>query len=1829
MENIKSENHKYSGIRVKNGSTLTLKGTNTHKNDKVDVQNITKTGENPNKIDDVEKQYLEIGTTQSDSNTTSGVVTTTTTNYRAKVVNVETFDELKNAITVANSVVNITKDITLTDNLNIIKENITINGNGNKLDLNNTTNKVVVKSTATGTVLNNLKVVNYEQIGIAVDNAKDVTLDTVEVIGTPNKSTVGIDLAGATVKINNIKSENHKEAGIRVRKQSTVTFEGRNVHKNDKFAVKDVVLNTEGENKILGVTEQYIQTSETTETDKKNTFYSFREIINVNNFTELEAAVAVDNSIINIKSDIKLDEELIITGKNITFNGEGRNLDLSTGKKITVKQAAEGTKLSDININNYGSQAIFLYKTNNITLENINLTGDGSKSLVAIDLNGSTDIKIENVTSTNHKTAGIRLGSKSSVDLNNISLTGVKGQNSTGIELSDSKARMNAIKSSNHSCAITLKNESDVEFVGGNTHTDDKEIIKVVVATGEKPSAIKDDTNQYLQTSQGTQGGTGTQEIYYGFFETKEVNTVDELITAVSQSNRIINLNQDIELKEELQISGQNVIINGNNRTITLAEGKKITIKSTATGSKISKVKIKGYTSQVLLVYNAKNITLEDIELIGDGAKSSVGLDIALDSTVKIQNIITSNHKQSGILVRDGAEVELLGGNKHTNDVDDLISLVNNGKNNNKIIDKTNQYNKTDEKKDASGNVREYYNIRKVENVTTFEQLKKAVELKNVAISIAGDITFTENLDISKSSVTIYGNNHKFDLANTYSFKVSGKDTTLEEIEITNYKTTGLSVYTATNTTLKKVKLTGKSIDLPKEERSTVGVDIYKSTVKIDEISSSNNLYRGIQVRGESTVEILSKNVHTNDTVHMQTIKEKNEKDSTIIDNQGLYVHGTEKDSNGKATVDYFSRVDVNIKTAEDFVKNISNNGNVLHINNDITIDENALSILGSDVSELEVSSNITIEGQGNVIDLNKLASITLKGNDIVLKDLTVRNSTDIGVNIYNSRDILLDTVNIENSTRYGIFVNGSTVNLKDCSTKDNNSGIMITRSRTLRGDKDIDSRVEVIGSIKQEESNINVGVTNLEMLDGHFQKNEFIVPNGIYNKYENDMEEKVLSEYYLNLFGITGEERNKKYKEQTTDYMIIQTVINAKENTEVKNPDGTYVRLAGDGVTDDTENLKKLIEYAASHGREIYFPEGIYKITDDIDLSTINLPALSNFTLSGDKDGLAIFDGSSNPDRMLKLENAEYKSNMNYVNINNIVFNNIGLEFNGPYKKGITLNNNVFMNGKYTRVKNAAGEITKVTMEPYITAKNSKFVIEKNSFLRGNNYPGRGIATYRSKNTTIKDNFFGRLEGISDAAQMLPDEVINKLNLIQVESQLDFNDDLKVTGSQGNFFTAINNERYDEKVTIANNYFDMDKTRNINSDFGTDVLVSGINVAVDGQRRDHIIYSKGYKNLNIYGNYFKGMENGAAGGLKIRNGENAYIGSNHFYDVPVLTYIYGDLTQEECILYNTTIYNNLFHQVTNFGGQGTGILYYQSFRDGDDLSFKVTNADGTTGTNTWNDAFGDVQNFVIYKNQFLSDDRDQITISGRAQQAYKNGEFIASGNTYVEKDITVGYNSGNLTLTESTEDYALSKVNDGYSKYKDVEIPLAPATVDYKYLNEEINKANSFYDKIVNENLIGILGGQYPEEAVNELKDLISETEELIKTNSLNQWETNSRLTLIQETLEKLKASVNDKGESPVVDEITNITIEVGNTFDPMDGIVITDDRDTIDDLKVNVDLGNFDNNTPGKYIIKYTVEDRDGNITVVEREVTVIGEDEANKDESNKDESNKDEIK
>ncbi|WP_338659638.1 DUF5011 domain-containing protein [Paraclostridium sordellii] len=875
-------------------------------------------------------------------------------------------------------------------------------------------------------------------------------------------------------------------------------------------------------------------------------------------------------------------------------------------------------------------------------------------------------------------------------------------------------------------------------------------------------------------------------------------------------------------------------------------------------------------------------------------------------------------------------------------------------------------------------------NVLTVSNFVDFKKVLETYNVSNKTINITNDIMFTGNLTISSKNknVIINGNNKKIDLNNKYKFIVKANNTKLNNIEFTNYKSSGLTVYGGYDITLSNLILSGKDINVENTQRSTVGIDIYKSTVKLDNIFSKNHLYRGIQVRGGSAVDILSKNTHTDDKVHIQLIKDSVSSDNIMNDINGFYLEGEQREDNGKTTIDYFSKV-------------------------------------------------------------------------------------------------------------------------------------------------------EDIGSIKQKESNIN-----------------------------------------------------------------------AKTNTEVKNPDGSYIRLAGDGITDDTENLEKLIEYAAINGKEIYFPAGVYKISRDVDLSKMNLPELSNFTLSGDKNSLTIFDASLNSEKMIKLKSEEYKPVMNNVNVNNIVFNNMGLAFNGSNKKGISLNNNVFINGKYTREKDSLGNIIKATMIPYIEVKNSTYLIEKNIFLRGNNYPGRGVSTYRSKNTIIKDNFFGRLEGINDASRMLPPEVINKLNLINNGSKKTLGDNLKVTKSQGNFLTAVNNERYDENVSITNNYFNMDKTRNINSDFGTDVLIFGINVAKHGQRRDHIIYSKGYNGLNIYGNYFEGMENGVAGGVKIRNGKNAYVGSNHFKDVPILTYIYGDLTRKECVLYNTTIYNNLLHQTANFGGRGTGILYYQSYIDGDNLSFKVNNTDGTTSTNIWGNAYGDVQNFLVYKNKFMSKGSAQITISSRAQTAYKNNQFISNGNKYVDKDILVNYNSGNLKLPESPESDILTKLNDGYKQYKDVSIPLTSEDVDYKYINKEIDKANKFYGEVEKNNLIGVLGGQYSKDTAKELKALLLETTELIKSKSLNQRDTNKRVALIQETLEKLKASV--KKYAPKIKGIDNIRVKIGEKFDPLNKVTAIDEEDGDLTNKIRVS-GKVDTSKAGDYKITYQVTDSDKNTVKYNRIVMV----------------------
>ena len=1210
-------------------------------------------------------------------------------------------------------------------------------------------------------------------------------------------------------------------------------------------------------------------------------------------------------------------------------------------------------------------------------------------------------------------------------------------------------------------------------------------------------------------------------------------------------------------------------------------------------------------SSIVLVTILSNNITYaiaNDTTLHNINETQSIANDIITNQIVDVKDLEElKQHDDSDHTINITSDI-VLDENIHSYDISNVESQVENNAGDNGITDTNNTYTEWQEKV-TEGTTSTIYDVNKTVTANTLDEFKAAIKTPNSTITVNNNITLDEDIEINQKNIVINFNGNEISLSNKFNFRIkSVSNVEINNVTIKDYKSTGFTIYSSDNIKLNNMHIIGKDITVPKEERSTVGLDIYNSKVQLSDIHTENNLYRGIQVRNGSTVDILTSNTHNNDSVHMQSIVAVGQKENTIKYMSNTYLPGNKYTEGNNEKIDYYSQKNININSIADLKNNIQNSGNVLIINSDLKIEQSDLEA-GTDTLELRLAAGVVISGNGKSIDFNNLGNITLKGRDIRLINLTVKNSNNHAINIYNSRNAILDNVRVETSARAGIFVNGSSVKLKNCTTMNNTEGgIVITRSRTLLGSGYSDSYVEVVGTITHKESNINVNVKNLEMTDGYIQDNKFIAPNNTYDRYVNDKAYKALSDYYLNHFNIQGEDRKKKYQEQDIDYMIIRQIIDVTKNTEVLDENGNLIRLVGDGASDETEKIQKLIEYAASHGRELYFPQGTYKITRDIDLSKIQLPALSNFKISGDKDGLSIFDATSNTEKMLKLVHAEYKGPMNYIEIENIVFNNMGVEINGPYKKGIVIKNNTFINGNYTREKRVDGSISKATMEPYVRANNTKYTIENNIFLRGENYPGRGIATYRTKNTSISNNFFGDLDGSDDAAKMLPSEVVNRLSIIK-------NSNL-VEGHQGNFFTAINNERYDTNVLISNNYFNMMKTRNIVSNFGTDVLVSGINVSKEGQRRDHIIYSKSYDTLNIVGNYFKGMENGAAGGVKIRNGSNVYIGSNYFDDVPLLTYIYGDLTREDSILYDTVIYNNLFHTKTNFGGEGTGILYYQSFRDGDTLSFNIKNSDGTVTKDVWENAYGDVKNFIIYKNSFLSDERDRITISGRAQTAYKNNEFLAYGNTYMESFKAVNYNTtGNLGIHEASEEVILSKVNDGYNIYKDIKIPLTPATVDYTYLKEAISEAESFYEDIFNNSLIGILGGQYSQNLSNELKELLEKTSNLINSGALNQSETNKTLTSIKDLLERLKNAINTKGDAPVVSNVNDIEINKGDIVDFMKGITITDDRDTLEQLDIKIDSGSFNNLIPGTYTIKYTITDRDGNVITFNRNIKVVG--------------------
>lgn len=77
--------------------------------------------------------------------------------------------------------------------------------------------------------------------------------------------------------------------------------------------------------------------------------------------------------------------------------------------------------------------------------------------------------------------------------------------------------------------------------------------------------------------------------------------------------------------------------------------------------------------------------------------------------------------------------------------------------------------------------------------------------------------------------------------------------------------------------------------------------------------------------------------------------------------------------------------------------------------------------------------------------------------------------------------------------------------------------------------------------------------------------------------------------------------------------------------------------------------------------------------------------------------------------------------------------------------------------------------------------------------------------------------------------------------------------------------------------------------------------------------------------------------------------------------------------------------------------------------------------------------------------------------------------------------------------------------------------------------------------------------------------------------------------------------------GKAPVIEGANDLTLAVGQQFEPTKDVKATDEEDGDLTDKIKVDASKVDTSKVGDYVAEYTVEDKDGNVTKLERKIQV----------------------
>lgn len=294
--------------------------------------------------------------------------------------------------------------------------------------------------------------------------------------------------------------------------------------------------------------------------------------------------------------------------------------------------------------------------------------------------------------------------------------------------------------------------------------------------------------------------------------------------------------------------------------------------------------------------------------------------------------------------------------------------------------------------------------------------------------------------------------------------------------------------------------------------------------------------------------------------------------------------------------------------------------------------------------------------------------------------------------------------------------------------------------------------------------------------------------------------------------------------------------------------------------------------------------------------------------------DGISLLGSEGTVFKGVNLINNEYQLNIfdsstgtSNIEIRNIIFDNFTIYSNqSNNSNNWIIENNVFVNAKKVDLSidsglkpdsnnQNGGENTGYYI---LLANNDNSVIRSNLFLRDSNSLGRGVATYKTNNTVIEDNYFGILEDLDNSiVSFTTKSLSNRLDKVKLSND-----------NQGYFMTGINCVNGDKNLVIKGNHMSFNKDL-------FEVQYEDRSLTSDGYHRDHLIYAKGYTNLEVVGNYFKGQTKNQDGGIKFRNGDGLFINKNVLDDTLLLLYVQpGD-----SILKNVYVTDNVFNNRTQY----------------------------------------------------------------------------------------------------------------------------------------------------------------------------------------------------------------------------------------------------------------------------------------------------------------------